>query len=211
MLNALVSRQETIGIDDIVLPPNSGLSLSNVVNRANADLQLEQAKLEQQRSREQMRVEAAAERITAIRARLENLRDAEAIENENVSRLTGLVQRKLVATGQLNEARRDFLETAEFRHRAIAEASRAELEWEELLVTSRIEDINRLQSWRTEMSEIDAELDVLMVALAAAWGQDATVKVYRQTPAGIVHMTLGIDDMLMPGDIIELSQTWVGQ
>ena len=50
-----------------------------------------------------------------------------------------------------------------------------------------------------------------MVALAAAWGQDATATVYRQTLAGVMRLTVGMDDMLMPGDIVELDQTWVGQ
>lgn len=211
VLNALVEGLGTITADDLVLPPNTGLTASNLVARANADLALEKAKVQQEKSREQLRIDTAADRIETSRARVETLKAAEIVENENVERLKTLIERQLVANEVLNEARRDFLQTAEFRHKAEAEAASAELAWEELLVTSRIEDINRQQLWRTESAALDGELDVLMIALSAAWGQDASATVYRQTPAGIMRLTLNMDDMLMPGDIVELNRTWVGQ
>ncbi|WP_298497224.1 polysaccharide biosynthesis/export family protein [uncultured Maritimibacter sp.] len=211
VLSALIDGAETIGEEDLVLPPNTGLTPANLVDRANSDLALERAKINQEKSREQMRIDSAAQRISSSKARVESLTDAEAEERENVGRLDALMERRLVATDMLNEARRNALQTSEFRHKASDEAVNAQLEWEELLVTSRIEDINRQQTWRTEVAALDGELDVLMVALAAAWGQDATATVYRQTLAGVMRLTVGMDDMLMPGDIVELDQTWVGQ
>lgn len=211
VLNALVEADDMISADELVLPPNTGLTASNLVARANADLALEKEKVEQEKSREQLRVDTAADRITTAQARVENLKAAEIVENDNVLRLETLIERQLVSSDVLNEARRDFLQTSEFRHKAEAEAASAKLAWEELQVTSRIEDINRQQLWRTELAALDGELDVLMIALSAAWGQDASATVYRQTPAGIMRLTLNMDDMLMPGDIVELNRTWVGQ
>ncbi|MBV7410320.1 polysaccharide biosynthesis/export family protein [Maritimibacter sp. DP1N21-5] len=211
VLAALVEERDAVTVDSLVLPTNTGLSAENIVGRANADLALERAKIEQEKGREQLRIDTAAERVTSSRARVESLEAAEADEIANVERLEALMERRLVSSEVMNDARRNSLQTSEFRRKASDDASSAMLEWEELVVTARIENINRQQLWRTEMNALDAELDVLMVALASAWGQDATATVYRQTVTGVEHLTLRMDDMLMPGDMVELDQTWVGQ
>lgn len=211
VLTALVSGQEDVTPDDIALPPNTGLAPENLLSRANADLDLELAKIAEEKARNELRINSATERMESARERIDNLVVGEQAEAENVKRLEQLKERGLVQTDSLNEARRNSLEVSEFRRRASDAAYDAMLDLEELRVSSRIEDINRQQSWRTEMAALDGELDILMATLASNWGKDATAVVYRQSLAGVSRLTVSMDDLLMPGDIVELDQSWVGQ
>ncbi|WP_158263418.1 polysaccharide biosynthesis/export family protein [Aliiruegeria haliotis] len=208
---ALLDGRAAIAAEDIAVPTGANLPRDRLVQRASARLDAAIDLLEEQQEQRDRQVLAAREAVMDALVRAEELAREQVVESENVARLERLLTRSLAYSGSLVQAKRNDLKAAEIARSARDAVDEARFAWSALQGTHRIETLSLRQEWLDRLGELDGEIDVLSAALSEGSVQAATITLYRklrdQTRQGAVSM----DDHLMPGDLIEVEISLVGQ
>ena len=207
VLSALASQKDEIEQSDIIVPVWAVLSPQELLERAREDLTLRRAMLNAEDALHVSAVALAEDDVIDALALKEDMMRTVSVERENVQRLEGRASRAFsVYAGSLIQGRRSLLEVENYLRDATDAVEKSLFERTELLSDEKIKDLEQEQQWRARIAQIDAMLgpkaniDTTNPIMSRSVEPD--VVLYRQGASGTSAEVVGMDYLLMPGDLI---------
>lgn len=205
VLNALIADQDAVDEADITVPFGARQNADILQERANQDLALRRAVLDEETAVHAAELSAAENGIMAALARKEDLMRTARIEEGNVERLEGLAARAAsIYSGTLVQGRRALLAASEAFSDASGDVEKALSAHKHLISERKIDLLNDERDWRARLAKLDVALSGTAGSDTLGAGLQPVVTLYRQGPNGTDARTVDLDHLLMPGDLIDV-------
>jgi hypothetical protein len=205
VLNALIADRDAVDEADITVPFGARQSADILRERANQDLALRRAVLDEEATVYGSELRTAENGVMAALARKEDLMRTARVEEGNVERLESLAARAAsIYSGTLVQGRRALLAASEAFSDASSDVEKALFSHKRLMSDRKIELLNDEREWRTRLAKLNVALSGTAGNDTLGAGPQPVVTLYRQGPNGTEARAVDLDHLLMPGDLIDV-------
>lgn len=205
VLNALIADRDAVDEADITVPFGARQNADILRERANQDLALRRAVLDEEATVYGSELRTAENGVMAALARKEDLMRTARVEEGNVERLESLAARAAsIYSGTLVQGRRALLAASEAFSDASSDVEKALFSHKQLMSDRKIELLNDEREWRTRLAKLNVALSGTAGNDTLGTGPQPVVTLYRQGPNGTEARAVDLDHLLMPGDLIDV-------
>lgn len=205
VLNALIADRDAVDEADITVPFGARQNADIMRERANQDLALRRAVLDEEATVYGSELRTAENGVMAALARKEDLMRTARVEEGNVERLESLAARAAsIYSGTLVQGRRALLAASEAFSDASSDVEKALFSHKQLMSDRKIELLNDEREWRTRLAKLNVALSGTAGNDTLGTGPQPVVTLYRQGPNGTEARAVDLDHLLMPGDLIDV-------
>jgi polysaccharide biosynthesis/export protein len=195
--------------------------LVSIIRRAEADqLRLRQGDTQKETAYLGAAIQSVKERIDKLTEQQSKERDGTAADLDEFGRVRDLMQRGMVPTNRVSDARRmallsstSLLQTGAMRGQAIRERQDLERRLQQLPDTKRMEQVRELETAQVELAKLESRIRAVQQKLAytgilrsqLAAGDSPKLTIFRDNAGGRERIDAAESSLLEPGDLVEVA------